>query len=143
MALLVERVERKTLKAETLVGIGNQSVISIARNISRSGVFVESEASVKVGDRIKLFIEDKASSTILWVIGEIVRVQAGIGFGARFAIDDPAVREDFARSVRAQRSACAGPADLAAALDWNAQLRALFGDPPIDRSPWPERDFRL
>jgi hypothetical protein len=35
------------------------------------------------------------------------------------------------------------PVDLADALDWIDALRALFGDPPVDRTPWQGDDFRL
>jgi hypothetical protein len=52
----------------------------------------------------------------------------------------PAVREDFARSLRAQQQAQRSSSNgLEAALVWVAELRELFGDPPVDPSPWPER----
>jgi len=35
------------------------------------------------------------------------------------------------------------PVDLAGALDWIDALRARFGDPPVDRTPWQGDDFRL
>lgn len=35
------------------------------------------------------------------------------------------------------------PVDLAAVLDWIDELRDRFGDPPVDRTPWPGDDFRL
>jgi hypothetical protein len=28
-------------------------------------------------------------------------------------------------------------------IDFIDQLRALFGDPPVDRTPWRGNDFRL
>jgi len=34
-------------------------------------------------------------------------------------------------------------ADLEAILDWIDQLRSIFGDPPVDRTPWRGGDFRL
>jgi hypothetical protein len=37
----------------------------------------------------------------------------------------------------------AHPADLEAILAWIDELRALFGDPPVDRTPWRGEDFRL
>jgi hypothetical protein len=53
-------------------------------------------------------------------------------------------REDLARSLQVQRAAERAPADgLEAALVWVAELRELFGDPAVDRTPWPERVFRL
>jgi hypothetical protein len=53
-------------------------------------------------------------------------------------------REEFARSVRAQQEAETTVADgLAAALHLCDQLRALFGDPPVERRIWVERELRL
>jgi hypothetical protein len=58
--------------------------------------------------------------------------------------ESPERREDFARAAQAQRATDpAGFDGLAAALELCTQLRELFGDPSIDRTPWPERDFRL
>ena len=36
-----------------------------------------------------------------------------------------------------------GAAGLAAALAWIDELRGVFGDPPVDRSPWRGDDLRL
>lgn len=33
--------------------------------------------------------------------------------------------------------------DLEGTLEWIDQLRALFGDPPVDRAPWRGENFRL
>jgi hypothetical protein len=54
-------------------------------------------------------------------------------------------REEFARSLQAQRGSDVVPpgSGLAAVLDLCDQLRALFGDPPLDHTIWVERDFRL
>lgn len=35
------------------------------------------------------------------------------------------------------------PSDVGAALAWIDELRAVFGDPPVDRTPWRGDDFRL
>ena len=37
----------------------------------------------------------------------------------------------------------AHPTTLESVLDWNAQMRAIFGDPPLDREPWRGTDLRL
>jgi hypothetical protein len=37
----------------------------------------------------------------------------------------------------------AHPVGLEAILDWIDELRALFGDAPVDRRPWRGDDFRL
>ncbi len=53
-------------------------------------------------------------------------------------------RASFAASRRAiAQWDRAHPVDLAAMLDWVDQLRALFGDPPVDRQPWRGDDLRL
>jgi hypothetical protein len=101
MSIMVERSDRKRLGAQTLVGIGDRSVMSVARDISRTGVFIETPQWVQVGQSVKLFIEDHVRRTVIWVTGEVVRVQAGIGFGARFSISEPALQDDFCRMVDA------------------------------------------
>jgi hypothetical protein len=53
-------------------------------------------------------------------------------------------REGFAASRRAVAAwERAHPVDIAGILDWVDQLRALFGDAPVDRRPWRGDDFRL
>lgn len=37
----------------------------------------------------------------------------------------------------------AHPVDIEGILAFIDQLRALFGDPPVDRAPWRGNDFRL
>ena len=55
-----------------------------------------------------------------------------------------ALREEFAASARAvARWDRANALDVDAILDWIDSLRAAFGDPPVDRRPWPGNDFRL
>jgi hypothetical protein len=53
-------------------------------------------------------------------------------------------RRDFQASARAtaawEREHAAG---IEAILDWIDQLRGVFGDPPVDRTPWRGSDFRL
>jgi hypothetical protein len=56
----------------------------------------------------------------------------------------PEVRERFAASRRAVAAwERAHPTDIAGILGWVDQLRALFGDPPVDRRRWRGDDFRL
>jgi hypothetical protein len=95
----VERFDRKTILARTLVADGERSIHSVTRDISRTGVFVETSAPVEVGDRIRLFIEDKRGAQVLWVVSRIVRVSHGVGFAAEFMIDDPDARRDFGLQV--------------------------------------------
>lgn len=37
----------------------------------------------------------------------------------------------------------AHPVSLEGILDWIEQLRRVFGDPPVDRTPWRGDDFRI
>ncbi len=56
----------------------------------------------------------------------------------------PEAREGFAASRRAVAAwERTHPTDIAGILDWVDQLRALFGDPPVDRSLWRGEDFRF
>jgi hypothetical protein len=48
---------------------------------------------------------------------------------------------DADRKIREWESA--HPQTLDSILDWIDQLRAVFGDPPVDRRPWSGDDFRL
>ncbi len=60
------------------------------------------------------------------------------------AILPASAREGFDTSRRAVAAwERAHPVDLAGILDWIDQLRALFGDPPVDHRPWRGDDFRL
>ena len=53
-------------------------------------------------------------------------------------------RREFQASARAtaewERRHGAGLEEI---LDWIEQLRSIFGDPPVDRTPWRGSDFRL
>jgi hypothetical protein len=54
------------------------------------------------------------------------------------------VRANFAASERACEAwDRAHPVTLEGILDWIEQLRQLFGDPPVDRTPWKGDDFRI
>jgi hypothetical protein len=55
-----------------------------------------------------------------------------------------AERRDFAAAARAtERWDRAHPTTLDSTLAWVDELRAAFGDPPVDRRPWRGDDFRL
>lgn len=51
-----------------------------------------------------------------------------------------ALRESARATARWDRR---HPTDLVGVLAWIEELRALFGDPPVDRRPWRGEDFRL
>jgi len=53
-------------------------------------------------------------------------------------------RREFRDSARATRRwERAHAPDLEAILEWIDELRALLGDPPVERRPWRGSDFRL
>jgi len=52
-------------------------------------------------------------------------------------------REFRAAAEASRRYDEAHPVGLEEILDWIEQLRALFGDPPVNRAPWRGGDFRL
>jgi len=53
-------------------------------------------------------------------------------------------RRDFEESARiCAEWDRAHPVSLEGILDWIDQLRALFGDPPVDPTPWRGDDFRI
>lgn len=56
----------------------------------------------------------------------------------------PEVRAEFAESHAAQAQwSAAHPIGLGETLAWIGALRRVFGDPPIDTTPWVENDLRL
>lgn len=64
------------------------------------------------------------------------------------AMREDGLSEAICREFRASAEATARwdrahPTDVAAMLDWIDQLRAVFGDPPVDRRPWRGEDFRI
>lgn len=48
-----------------------------------------------------------------------------------------------AAEERAHEWTLTHPIGLEEILDWIDQLRSLFGDPPVDRTPWRTPDLRL
>ena len=53
-------------------------------------------------------------------------------------------RENFRACARAAEEwERQHPRGLEEALRWSEQIRAVFGDPPVDQRPWRGNDFRL
>lgn len=53
-------------------------------------------------------------------------------------------RREFAESARVCEAwDRAHPVTLEGILDWIDQLRAAFGEPEVDRTPWRGDDFRI
>ncbi len=84
--------EREMVRTETLIveshPEGVRTVLGTSRNLSRSGIFVESSATVKVGDEVQLFVGSMRSAAALRVVARVVHVDAGVGFGAHFVDED-------------------------------------------------------
>ena len=54
------------------------------------------------------------------------------------------LREEFRRSKQATaRWEREHAASVDSIIDWIDALREVFGDPPVDRTPWRGDDFRL
>jgi hypothetical protein len=64
------------------------------------------------------------------------------------SLREDGLSETLRREFRASARATAAwerehGADLEAILDWIDQLRSIFGEPAVDRTPWRGNDFRL
>ena len=84
--------EREMVRTETLIveshPEGVRTVLGTSRNLSKSGIFVESSAEVKIGDEVQLFVGSMRSSAALRTVARVMHVEPGVGFGARFIDDD-------------------------------------------------------
>ena len=86
--------ERELVRTETLVVEGRipdgRALTGYSRNLSLSGIFVETETPVTEGTEVQLFIGSYHSPLALRVVAPVVRSNPGIGFGGRFvdATDD-------------------------------------------------------
>ncbi len=84
--------ERELVRTETLIveshPAGVRTVLGTSRNLSRSGIFVESLAEVKIGDEVQLFVGSMRSAAALRTVAIVMHVEPGVGFGARFLDED-------------------------------------------------------
>jgi hypothetical protein len=89
--------ERELVRTETLIveshPDGVRTVLGTSRNLSRSGIFVESSAKVAVGDEVQLFVGSMRSAAALRAVARVMHVDPGVGFGARFVDEDDESRE--------------------------------------------------
>ena len=85
------------MRTETLIveshPEGVRTVLGTSRNLSKSGIFVESTAVVKIGDEVQLFVGSMRSSAALRAVAKVVHVEPGVGFGAHFTDDDDESRD--------------------------------------------------
>jgi hypothetical protein len=89
--------ERELVRTETLIveshPEGMRTVLGTSRNLSKSGIFVESTAEVKVGDEVQLFVGSMRSAAALRAVARVMHVDPGVGFGARFVDEDDESRD--------------------------------------------------
>lgn len=95
--------ERELVRTETLIveshPEGMRTVLGTSRNLSKSGIFVESKADVKIGDEVQLFVGSMRSAAALRVVARVMHVDPGVGFGARFVDEDDESRECVAAFI--------------------------------------------
>jgi hypothetical protein len=88
------RAERYPIGAPVRMLMGSEGKLARSRNMSESGIYVEHDGPVKVGEPLELVVYDERRSTIVRVTASIVRVESG-GFGARFLTATPAGRTEL------------------------------------------------
>jgi hypothetical protein len=95
--------ERELVRTETLIveshPEGVRTVLGTSRNLSKSGIFVESSAELKIGDEVQLFVGSMRSAAALRAVAKVVHVEPGVGFGARFTDEDEESRECVAAFI--------------------------------------------
>lgn len=95
--------EREMVRTETLIveshPEGARTVLGTCRNLSRSGIFVESSAELKIGDEVQLFVGSMRSAAALRAVARIVHLEPGVGFGARFIDEDEESRQCVATFI--------------------------------------------
>lgn len=88
---------RELVRTETLIveshPEGVRTVLGTSRNLSKSGIYVESTAPVKIGDEVQLFVGSMRSAAALRAVAKIVHVEEGVGFGAHFIDEDDESRD--------------------------------------------------
>lgn len=90
--------ERELIQTETLVvemrdGAG-RALSGQSRNMSLSGIFVDTGDVPAIGTEVQLFIGAMSSSAALRVTAQVVHATPGVGFGAKF-LDDTDEARDF------------------------------------------------
>ncbi len=89
--------EREMVRTETLIveshPEGVRTVLGTSRNLSKSGIFVESSANVKLGDEVQLFVGSMRSAAALRAVARVMHIEPGVGFGAHFIDEDDESRE--------------------------------------------------
>lgn len=88
--------EREFIQTEALVvelrSSGGRAVAGRSRNLSLTGIFVETEDQVEAGAEVQLFIGSPADAAALRVQARVVHIHPGVGFGAQFLDDNDEAR---------------------------------------------------
>jgi hypothetical protein len=72
------------VRARALILDHAEPSMSSVRDFSAGGLFVESNAAISTGEELGLLIGDESGAKVLRVSAVVARVEAGVGFGARF-----------------------------------------------------------
>src|SRR5690349_4052768 len=91
-----ELIQTETLVVEVREG-GGRAVSGQSRNMSLTGIFVDTKDVPAVGAEVQLFIGSVSSSSALRVMAKVVHTTPGSGFGARF-LDDTDEARDYVAS---------------------------------------------
>jgi hypothetical protein len=96
--------DRQLVRTETMVvemhPEGARSRVGTTRDISLNGVFVESQMELVVGSEVQLFIGSLRTAAALRVYANVVHVEPGVGFGARFLDDNEEARDVVASFIQ-------------------------------------------
>jgi hypothetical protein len=95
--------ERTLVVTETLIveshPEGMRTVLGTSRNMSRSGIYVESATPLKIGDEVQLFVGSMRTAAALRAVARVVHVDPGVGFGAHFVDEDEESRDCVAAFI--------------------------------------------
>ncbi len=88
---------RELVQTETLVvelrDTGGRAIAGISRNLSATGIFVETAEAPPAGTEVQMFIGSASSPSALRVTAQVVHVEETSGFGARFLDASEEARE--------------------------------------------------
>ena len=88
--------ERELIQTEALVvelrSEGGRAVSGRSRNLSLTGIFVETSEPIEAGAEVQLFVGSPTGAAALRVLARVVHIHPGIGFGAQFLDEDDEAR---------------------------------------------------
>jgi hypothetical protein len=77
--------ERLPVRLDAMVCIDDEpTLLSTTRNVSRQGVYVETQRPLPVGEAIQIFLQEPGRGQVFRLSAEVVHAEKGVGFGARF-----------------------------------------------------------